>query len=127
MGGSNVSSTKSIVLWSLGALLAVLALVWIFQGNDFFVYKFFAPRRVEVQRQVFDESRSFNQGMVQELENMRFEYVKTQDSEAKEAMASIILHRASGYNLNDPVVPADLRSFIDELKRESLNPTLNSY
>lgn len=99
-------------------LVVILAVGWIATGNDFFMYKFFAPRQVEVQREVFEGSRAFNQGMVQELENMQFEYVKEKDPKAKEALAAIILHRASGYNLNDPIVSADLRSFIDGLKRD---------
>ena len=40
--------------------------------------------------------------------------------EHKAALADLILHRAGGYNLNDPDVPADLRSFIQGLKRERM-------
>src|SRR3989344_5743387 len=104
----------------IAAILAVLALSWVVVGNDFFLYQYFAPKQEQVRREVFEQSRAFNQGMVQELENMRFEYVKTTDPEAKAAMAGIILHRASGYNLDDPIVPADLRSFIAKLKQERL-------
>ncbi len=57
------------------ALLGLLALGWLVQGNDFFMYKFFAPRQEAVRRQVFETSRAFNQGMVQELQNMQFEYL----------------------------------------------------
>ena len=123
MSADNVSdlpSKKAITLGILGGLGAIIALTWIIQGNDFFMYKVFAPQRVEVQRQVFENSRAFNQGMVQELQNMQFDYVKEKDPAAKEALASIILHRASGYNMNDPLVPADLRSFVDGLKQERL-------
>ena len=67
---------------------------------------------------MFEGTRSFNQGMVQELENMRFDYIKTDDADAKAALGSIILHRASGFNLNDPIVPPDLKQFIVDLKGE---------
>jgi hypothetical protein len=100
------------------ALVAVLALTWIVQGNEFFLYKVFAPKRAEVERQVFENTRSFNEGMVQELQAMRFEYAKEDDPEAKKAMASVILHRADGYDLNDPLVPQDLRNFIEQLREE---------
>lgn len=102
----------------LGGLLVVLGLVWIFQGNDFLLYKVFAPRQEAVRRQVFETSRAFNQGMVQELQNMQFEWVKQKEPEAKSALADIILHRAAGYNMEDPVVPPDLRAFVASLKRE---------
>lgn len=101
----------------IGVLVAVLAFTWVVQGNDFFMYKYFGPKYEQQRREIFEQSRAFNQGMVQELQNMQFEYVKAAP-EQKEALASIILHRSSGYNLNDPIVPADLRSFIEQLKRE---------
>jgi len=50
---------------------------------------------------------------------MEVEYVTTKDP-TQVALASIILHRASGYNLDDPIVPADLRSFIAKLKQERM-------
>ena len=111
-------SIGKIIGYVVLCLVAVLALTWIFQGNDFFMYKYFAPRQVQVQREVFENSRAFNQGMVQELQNMQFEYVKEKDPQAKAALASVILHRASGYNMNDPIVPADLREFVEGLKQE---------
>ncbi|MEI6842994.1 MAG: hypothetical protein WCK48_00570 [bacterium] len=58
--------------------------------------------------------------MVQELQNMRFDYIKTPDKNAKDALASIILHRTSGFNMEDPIVPADLRSFIAQLTKERM-------
>jgi hypothetical protein len=104
----------------VGAVLLILVLMfgltWVVEGNDFFLYKYFGPRREQVRRQVFEQTRSFNQGMIQELENMQRDYIKTPDKDAKAALASIILHRASGYNLDDPDVPESLRTFIAKLK-----------
>ena len=111
---------KQVVGAIVLGIAAILGLTWIVQGNDFFMYKYFAPKYEQTRRQVFEQTRSFNQGMVQELQNMQFEYVKTTDPNAKAALASIILHRASGYNLEDPIVPADLREFIQQLKQERL-------
>ncbi|MBX4204562.1 MAG: hypothetical protein KW788_00030 [Candidatus Doudnabacteria bacterium] len=110
-----------IIGYTVLFLVVVMALGWLIQGNDFFMYKFWAPKQEAVRRQVFEQTRSFNQGMVQELENMEADYMKTKDPEAKAALASIILHRASGYNLDDPIVPADLRSFISKLKQERMD------
>jgi hypothetical protein len=103
----------------LGFILLVIIVLggdWIATGNDFFIYKYFAPKQAAVQRQVFENTPSFNKGQIQELENMQFEYTQQKDPQAKAALASIILHRASGYNLNDPDVSQDLRDFIQSLK-----------
>lgn len=114
----NEIKPKTVIGLSIAGLVVVLALMAIFQGADFFLYKAFAPKYEQVRRETFEQTRSFNQGMVQELENMQVDYLKSKDATAKAALASVILHRASGYNLNDPVVPYTLRTFVDELKRD---------
>ena len=103
------------VLLIVAVIAVFLGIGWLAEGNDFFMYKVFAPKYENTRRQVFENSRAFNQGMVQELENMQFEYTKAKP-EDKNALASIILHRASGYNMDDPIVPASLRAFVAELK-----------
>lgn len=109
---------KQYIGYGILGVVALFAIAWAVQGSDFFMYKFFAPKYEQVRRDTFEQSRAFNQGMIQELENMQFEYMKVKDPEAKAAMGSVILHRASGYNLNDPSVPQSLRTFIQELKNQ---------
>lgn len=99
-------------------IVALLAIIWLVQGNDFFIYKVFAPARAKVERQVFEQTPSYVKGMVQDLEKAQAEYVAEKDPEARAAMATTILHRAGGFNLEDPDVPASLRAFISKLKRE---------
>lgn len=96
---------------------ALTAIAWFVQGSDFFLYKAFAPKYEAVRRETFEQSKAFNQGMVQELQNMQFEYVKA-DSAHKAALASIIIHRSADFNFDDPRVPNDLKIFVTELKRE---------
>ncbi len=112
--GISVSKMVGYVL--LFALIAS-GLGWFFQGNDFFLYKVFAPKYEAVRRETFEQTKSYNQGMVQELQNMQFEYVKA-DETHKVALADIILHRAADFNFDDPRVPTDLRTFVAELRRE---------
>ncbi len=101
------------------ALIALLALTWIFQGNSFFLYQYFAPKEAQVERQTFEQTKSYRQGMVQELQNMQFEYVKA-DNAHKAALADIILHRAA--DVPSDAMPSDLASFVAELKRDRVNP-----
>lgn len=101
----------------VGVLVVVLALTWIVQGNDFFMYKVFAPKYEQVRRETFEQTKSYNQGMIQELQNMQFEYIRA-NPEQKDALASIILRRAADFDLNQPQVSADLRQFVEQLRRE---------
>ena len=99
----------------LGGLLLILGITWIAQGNNFFLYRTFAPAYEQVRREVFEESKAYNQGMIQELQNMQFEYIKA-SPEHKEALSSLILHRAADYDENK--LPSDLKMFIGELKNK---------
>lgn len=99
--------------WGVLALVGLFALTWLAMGNNFFLYKFFAPKQEAVRRQVFEQSKAYNQGMIQELQNMQFEYIKA-DTAHKAALASVILHRAADYDENQ--MTADLRQFIHDLK-----------
>ena len=106
------------ILAGFAVLVGILGLTWVLTGNEFFLYKYFGPKQEAVRREIFEQSRAFNAGMVRDFENLRMEYMKQTDPDAKAVVADTILHRAAGYDLNDPLVPADLRSFILQLKRE---------
>lgn len=97
----------------VGIVFAVFALTWVAQGNDFFLYKMFAPKYEQVRRETFEQSKAYRQGMVQELQNMEFEYRKATPAQ-QDALASIILHRAA--DVPDDALTSDLRSFVSELR-----------
>ena len=103
--------TGAIVIF----LIIIFGITWAVQGNDFFIYKVFTPHQEAIRRETFEQSKAYNQGMVQELQNMQFEYAKA-DQSAKAALASIILHRAADYDVTR--LPPDLRSFIEKLRAE---------
>lgn len=96
-------------------LVGVFSLAWMVQGNEFFLQKFFAPKMEDVRRETFEHSKAYNQGMVQELQNMQFEYAKAKP-EHQDALASIILHRVADYDVEK--LPEDLRDFVRQLKRD---------
>lgn len=93
-------------------IVAILALTWLFQGNDVFLYKTFAPEYEATRRQTFEQSKAYNEGMVQELQNMQFEYERA-DPYHRAALASIILHRAADYDRSQ--LPLDTRAFLSKL------------
>lgn len=95
---------------------AILGITWIAQGNDFLLYRFFAPRTEQVRRETFEQSKAYRQGNVQELQNMQFEYAKA-TSDQKAALASVILHRAADFD--EAAMPADLRSFVAGLRSQA--------
>lgn len=105
-----------IISATIGSLIGILALVWLFQGNDFFMYKFFAPNYEAIRREVFENTPSYKWGMIQELQNMQFKYEQATPNE-KLVLAPIILRRANQYG--EERLPADLYAFVKELKSQN--------
>jgi hypothetical protein len=94
-------------------LVCILGLGWVISANDLALTSFFAPKQEAVRRKTFEQSKAFNQGMIQELQNMQFQYVQAKP-EQQAVLASIILHRAADYD--EDQLPPDLRVFIAGLR-----------
>ena len=86
------------------------------QGTDFFMFQFWAPKYAKVQRQVFENTPSYVKGTISTMELQETTYLGSNDLKAKEGLKSIILHEAGTFNMDDPDVPQDLRTFVNSLK-----------
>ena len=109
-----------VVLWFSAVMFALAVLFgigWAVQGNDFLLYKAFAPKYEAVRRETFEQTKSYRQGMVQELQNMQFQYVQADDAH-KEALADLILHRAA--DVDSETLPPALRAFISDIRNQRL-------
>lgn len=111
---------KEYVFGFLGVLFLVLGLVWLLQGNDFFLYKVFAPKYEAVRRETFEQSKAYRHGMIQELRKQQVEYARAKEGSAeRDALASLILQQVAEFD--EAELPSDLRQFVHELRRESLS------
>ena len=102
------------------SVVIILGITWGITGNSFFLYKIFAPRYEQARREVFEQSKAYNQGMIQELQNMQFQYIQA-DEAHKGALASIILHRVADFPVDK--LPVDLRTFIQKLRNNQIGET----
>lgn len=96
----------------IAIIAVILGLSWVFTGNDFFLYKYFAPKQEAVRRQVFEQSKAYNQGMIQELESLQHEYITT-DKQHQEALACLIRHRYADYDRSK--LPLYLQQFLNQI------------
>jgi len=94
-------------------LIVLMGLGWFVQGNEFFMYKFWAPKQEQVRREVFEQTKSYKQGTIQNLRRMQEEYVRADDAH-KDSLSSIILHTAD--DVPEVEMPNDLKAFIGQLK-----------
>lgn len=101
------------ILAIVGGVVGFGALIWGVAYHDLLFTAFFAPKYENVRRNTFEQSKSFRTGAVQELQNMQFEYIRS-DAEHKLALKDIIIHRSA--EIPEDAMPQDLYNFIQGLK-----------
>lgn len=102
------------VLMGIAAVIAICGLTWIFQGNDFLLYRYFAPKEEAVRRTTFEQSKAYNEGVAQELRQAKLDFARAKTREEKQAIASYALHEAGGYDRTK--LPPDLADFMVTLE-----------
>jgi len=101
-----------VIVFAVGLALGSY---WLAGANNLAFTKYFSPRLESVRREVFEQSKAYNQGMIQELQNMQFAYFRS-DKEQRRALGAIILHRVADFDENK--LPYDLKTFIQHLREE---------
>lgn len=96
----------------VGGVIGLGALTWGVTYHELIFTSFFTPKFENVRRQTFEQSKSFRDGSIQELQNMQFEYI-TADPTHKKALADVIRHRAREIPVG--AMPSDLQFFISIL------------
>ncbi len=103
--------------YGLLVLVGLLALTWVFQGNDFFMFKVFAPAQEQVRRETFEQSKAYRQGVIQELDRAYQDYnAKDATQGQKDAIASVVLHRVADFDTE--ALPGYLKAFVEQLRRD---------
>ena len=77
-------------------------------------YAFYAPRYEQVRRNTFEQSQSYYEGMLRELQGLRLQYTTATTDAEKAVLRSTILHRFSVYPQEN--LPADLRNFYNSIR-----------
>jgi hypothetical protein len=101
-----------VALSAILALAVLLALGWLLAGNNLAMQSVFAPKQEQVRRETFEQSKAFRDGVVNDLRDMQFEYVKADESR-KKPLAYII--KAKADEIDRTVLPADLQAFLTTL------------
>ena len=94
-----------VVVVGIVMILAIVSSVF-----ELGMFKFLAPRYEEVKRQVFQESKEYQHGTIQELDKMRLEHAKTNDPEIRRAIEVRATRMVAEFDKNN--LPEDLRSWI---------------
>lgn len=106
-----------VALYCVCVVIFACALGFIFEGSNFFLYKFFAPKQEQVRREVFEQTHSYKEGMQQEIQSMAFQYVQA-DDEHKAALGNMILHKVADFDIS--YFSPDLQAFVRHLRSNQL-------
>lgn len=107
-----VSEFTLTIIACIAVVVIATLLGWLVRGNDFFMYKLFAPLYEEARRETFEQSKAFKDGANQNLWALRLEYEKA-SPELKPSVAHLIRAQAAGVN-RDSLDP-ELRLFLEQL------------
>jgi hypothetical protein len=105
-----MGETMKITAVLLGALVLIYTLGFLATGGDLAIYRFWAPRRANAERVVFENTQSYVQGKVEYLNKLRFQY----QDDPRPALRMMILTESSTVDNNN--LPLDLQGFIQNLK-----------
>lgn len=114
-----IFKTAMSVLGAIVAFVAVVALILglsfggRYVGQEF--DRFFNPREENIRREVFEQTKSYNEAKEQELIKYKFEY-ETGDDQTKKAIASAVRHAFADYN--DEELDPELQNFVRKCKYE---------
>ena len=107
-------SKIKIVGLSVAAIVILIILAFSFEWFGMGWERYFGPKRQAVKREVFKETRSFDEGKRQDLVKYKLEYDRTSDPTEKAALASTIRMSFADYDTSK-LTPIELRNFVETI------------
>ena len=104
-----------IIFGSFAFLILIYVLGFVATGGDLAIYRFWAPKQENARRQVFENTQSYTEGKIQNLEQECHAY-RTTDGAQKEALAGEIRNEASTIDINK--LPVDEQNCVEEARTQ---------
>lgn len=95
----------------------IIGFVVVIVGLNEFGYQLdrhYTPLQEKIRHDTFEQSQSYNEGMIRQLSELRDQYNTTSDATAKAGIKATFIHQVEGYPNQ---LPADLQAFYDQLQR----------
>ena len=103
----NNKGTALILLIIMNVVLSIAMF-----AECFLIYKRFSPKIENARREIFENTRSYNQAKLQELAKYKHEYMQADYSD-KEAISFTIRHKFADYRGE---LPNELNNFLTEIR-----------
>lgn len=99
------------VLWSIFSLVVLIAVAFILNLLGLEWTKFFKPKRQNIERKVFEETKSYVHGVIQDLGKYYSEYQEA-DDDGKMVIKNVIKVRFAEFDANHISISKIKRWFI---------------
>ena len=101
----------------VGAVLLVFVLMLGLDYSGLMWDSFIGPKRENVRREIFEQTKSYNQGMQQDLIKAMHDYKMTKDPQEKEAIKAMVRHQMADYK-ESKISDSELNGFLNMCKYE---------
>jgi len=106
--------TFGYIVLGITGIILLIALAFVLELGGLEWDKFFAPKHEAVRREVFKETRSYNESKLQDLAKFRLQYLEADNEESKLAIASTIKHMFADYDRSK--LPTELSAFLYQIR-----------
>lgn len=105
--------SKQISLGVLGFILFI-ALTFGLDYSGMLWNSFIGPKKEQVRREIFEQTKSYSQGMIMQLIDYRKQYKLAKDPGDKAIIAETVSHMFSDFNSSN--LDTELKTFVNECK-----------
>ncbi len=95
------------------ALAALGGAAWLATEGSYRLSATYAPRFEDVRRTTFERSRTFQEGTVRDLDNLRMEYLRAGTDAQRQAIADTVRHRLADIDLD--ALPPQTHDFVRQM------------
>ena len=112
----NLFNEVNMKVFLAGVVLVVLMLAasWLVVGNQILLTKYLGVESENAKREVFEETKSYNEGKTQQLAKYWQEYKTAASDEDKAALKATIQTMFADYDVDK--LPLPLKNFLTEMR-----------
>lgn len=105
---------KKTLAW-IGGIVGFFALLFILGLFELGWYKFFEPKKENIRREVFENTKSFTHGKIQDLAKYYEEYQKAETQDDKEAIKNFVQFNFAEFDASK-IESEKLKSFLINMR-----------
>jgi len=103
---------SKMFLGGFSGLIVFIALILALDYGSFIWDNIMKPKRENLRRDVFEETKSYNQAKIQQIAKYKFEYNKAENDDTKIVIKAVVRNTFTDYDIDN--LPNNLKFFVRE-------------